>query len=105
MKNEISEIKKPTLSLISFAVIGCSLLNNCKKSKSNGEVLVVETSPARGNVQAAAAPGPDFPLYIVIKSTFKKDQANESPFFTKSASGMWPIINLTSTIQYLPFPA
>jgi hypothetical protein len=90
-------MKKLALVLLfgSFVAAFAPSACKCKKDNMNNEAnLVVETNPASNSVEPAA-PGPDFPLLIKIKSTMppsgvkieitaKEDGSSVSAYFEKS---------------------
>ena len=80
----------------------------CKKTPppAPGATLQIETSPATGSVQAAA-PGPDFPLVVTVKSAMPpagvkidvsaRPEGSSVAFFTQSANSTNAVNNFTIT--------
>lgn len=97
-------MKKLSFILLMSALVVA--LPACKKSKDGGganEVnLSVETTPGNGATEAAA-PGPDFPLKVEIKSTMPpsgvkievtaKPDGTATTFFTNSINTTTPTNN------------
>jgi hypothetical protein len=103
-------MKKLSFVLLLLAAV-FAITPACKKSGGGGGTteanLVVETTPANGSTQAAA-PGPNFPLKIEIKSTMpasgvkieisaKKDGSSDPAFFTSSNNSTAPQNNYSIT--------
>lgn len=106
-----SQMKKAFL-VIAIITTAFITLPACKKNKGGGggtteANLVVETTPANGSVQPAA-PGPDFPLKVEIKSTMpasgvkieisaKKEGSSDPAYFTASPNSSTAVNNFTIT--------
>ena len=90
--------------LLLFSVMLMS--GNCHKGGGTPEAaLNVELNPP-ANSNQAAAPGPDFPLTVTIKSamppsgvkidvTARQDVAGSTPFFTQSINSTTSVNNFT----------
>ena len=108
----LTSMKKISL-LFLFSILTIAALNSCSKSGgddsggSTEETLAAEISPA-GPVEAAA-PGPDFPLKVTLKSKMPssgikidvsaKADAGGTPYFTtsKTTSSAVSDFSITST--------